>query len=226
MQNSYKKLQNILFRKFITAWRNGNWQNLSAKQIWNEIFWECQTKHGIKPQVLIKEFKTTPYALPPALLVSLRETEKHYQEEQIRKSSTTKNLINMADEKKLVKDINQSANTDSREMIPVWILYAILSGTTAMGFWVLAHECGHGAFSKNKTLETSIGYVLHSILLVPYFSWQRSHSIHHRFTNHITKAVQGRTFEVLSFRALLQVRPTSIFIADALVSKYRRSSRK
>ncbi len=72
------------------------------------------------------------------------------------------------------------------KMIPIWILYAILSGTTAMGFWVLAHECGHGAFSRNKTLETIIGYTIHSFLLVPYFSWQRSHAIHHRFTNNIT----------------------------------------
>jgi len=72
------------------------------------------------------------------------------------------------------------------QMIPIWIFYAFISGTTAMGFWVIAHECGHGAFSKNKILETTIGYILHSLLLVPYFSWQRSHSIHHRFTNHIT----------------------------------------
>ena len=71
-------------------------------------------------------------------------------------------------------------------MIPIWILYAFLSGTTAMGFWVLAHECGHGAFSRNKTLETVIGYLLHSLLLVPYFSWQRSHAVHHRFTNNVT----------------------------------------
>ncbi len=75
----------------------------------------------------------------------------------------------------------------SVSMLPIWILYAIVSGTTAMGFWVLAHECGHGAFSKNKLLETFVGYLLHSMLLVPYFSWQRSHSIHHRFTNHISK---------------------------------------
>ncbi len=71
-------------------------------------------------------------------------------------------------------------------MFPVWVLYSLVSGTTAMGFWVLAHECGHGAFSDNRKLETFIGYVLHSMLLVPYFSWQRSHSVHHRFTNHIT----------------------------------------
>tara|TARA_Y100001968_G_scaffold147435_2_gene134872 strand:- start:1779 stop:2951 length:1173 start_codon:yes stop_codon:yes gene_type:complete len=74
----------------------------------------------------------------------------------------------------------------SQEMIPVWIIYSLVSGTTAMGFWVLAHECGHGAFSNNKSLQTVIGYLLHSFLLVPYFSWQRSHSVHHRFTNHIT----------------------------------------
>ena len=72
------------------------------------------------------------------------------------------------------------------KMIPIWIIYAFLSGTTAMGFWVIAHECGHGAFSKNKTLETIVGYLLHSLLLVPYFSWQRSHAVHHRFTNNVT----------------------------------------
>ena len=71
-------------------------------------------------------------------------------------------------------------------MIPVWIIYSFLSGTTAMGFWVIAHECGHGAFSKNKILESITGYLLHSLLLVPYFSWQRSHAVHHRFTNNIT----------------------------------------
>ena len=43
-------------------------------------------------------------------------------------------------------------------MIPIWILYSLISGTTAMGFWVIAHECGHGAFYKNKYLETIIGY--------------------------------------------------------------------
>ena len=66
------------------------------------------------------------------------------------------------------------------KMIPIWIIYSLLSGTTAMGFWVIAHECGHGAFSKNKTLETITGYLLHSLLLVPYFSWQRSHAVHIR----------------------------------------------
>lgn len=69
--------------------------------------------------------------------------------------------------------------------VPIWTAYAAVTGTVAMGLWVLAHECGHGAFSPNKKLQDAIGFILHSILLVPYFSWQRSHAVHHQYTNHM-----------------------------------------
>lgn len=51
----------------------------------------------------------------------------------------------------------------------------------------MAHECGHGAFSDNRTLQDAVGYIYHSVLLVPYFSWQRSHAVHHARTNHLTE---------------------------------------
>ncbi|CAM9515488.1 unnamed protein product [Discosporangium mesarthrocarpum] len=70
--------------------------------------------------------------------------------------------------------------------LPAWIAYAAVCGTVATGSWVVAHECGHGAFSDNRLLQDTVGYVLHSLLLVPYFSWQRSHAIHHANTNHMT----------------------------------------
>ena len=69
--------------------------------------------------------------------------------------------------------------------LPAWICYAIVAGTAGTGCWVVAHECGHRAFAKQNWLQDVIGYCLHSILLVPYFSWQRSHSIHHARTNHL-----------------------------------------
>jgi hypothetical protein len=69
--------------------------------------------------------------------------------------------------------------------LPLWTAYSAVTGTVAMGLWVLAHECGHGAFSKNKTIQDTVGYVLHSLFLVPYYSWQRSHAVHHRYTNHM-----------------------------------------
>ncbi len=74
--------------------------------------------------------------------------------------------------------------------LPVWLAYAVVAGTAACGVWVIAHECGHDAFCDNRRLQNTIGFVLHSALLVPYFSWQRSHAIHHAKTNHV---IDGET---------------------------------
>ena len=72
--------------------------------------------------------------------------------------------------------------------VPNYILlpiYSIVMGTAMGGFWVLAHECGHGSFGATKWQNDSVGFVLHSALLVPYWSWQYSHNKHHKYTNHI-----------------------------------------
>jgi len=66
-----------------------------------------------------------------------------------------------------------------------WAIYAFAQGTAAIGWWVLAHECGHGGFSPYRLLNDTVGWVLHSVLLVPYFSWQYSHAKHHSKTNHL-----------------------------------------
>lgn len=67
-----------------------------------------------------------------------------------------------------------------------WSAYAFWMGTILTGPWVLAHECGHGAFSPSQTFNDIIGFILHQALLVPYFAWQYSHAKHHRRTNHLT----------------------------------------
>jgi fatty acid desaturase len=90
--------------------------------------------------------------------------------------------------------------------IPVWILYSIVTGTVATGNWVIAHECGHGAFSDNKTLQTLIGYLLHTALLVPFFSWQRSHAVHHMNTNHMTHGETHVPYTMDTGRRTLAVR--------------------
>ncbi|KAF6002340.1 linoleoyl-CoA desaturase [Cyanidiococcus yangmingshanensis] len=90
-------------------------------------------------------------------------------------------------------DLSKSLHKDSvsgalwtRMLVCVlWSLYAAVTGTVATGAWVAAHECGHGAFCDNAWLQNLIGFMLHSSLLVPYFSWQRSHAVHHARTNHL-----------------------------------------
>ncbi len=68
---------------------------------------------------------------------------------------------------------------------PLWLLYAVVTGTVAAGCWVIAHECGHHAFHPNRRVEAVVGFVLHSLLLVPYYTWQRSHAVHHANCNHL-----------------------------------------
>jgi omega-6 fatty acid desaturase / acyl-lipid omega-6 desaturase (Delta-12 desaturase) len=66
-----------------------------------------------------------------------------------------------------------------------WMTYAFWMGTILTGPWVLAHECGHGAFSPSQTFNDIVGFVVHQALLVPYFAWQYTHAKHHRRTNHL-----------------------------------------
>ena len=68
---------------------------------------------------------------------------------------------------------------------PLWIVYGVVTGTVAMGCWVIAHECGHRAFHPNRQVESWVGFILHSLLLVPYHSWARSHAVHHAHCNHL-----------------------------------------
>ena len=44
----------------------------------------------------------------------------------------------------------------------LWTLYGFMTGLPATGLWVIAHECGHQAFSPSKTINNTVGWVLHS----------------------------------------------------------------
>lgn len=42
----------------------------------------------------------------------------------------------------------------------LWSLYGFAAGLVATGLWVIAHECGHQAFSESKTINNTVGWVL------------------------------------------------------------------
>jgi len=73
--------------------------------------------------------------------------------------------------------------------IAAWVLYGFTQGCVGTGLWILGHECGHGAFSKYEQVNDFLGWLTHSALLVPYFSWKISHARHHRYTGNIAKDV-------------------------------------
>lgn len=68
-----------------------------------------------------------------------------------------------------------------------WVLYGFTQGLVGTGLWILAHEAGHCAFSKYSRLNDLVGWITHSVLLVPYFSWKFSHHRHHLFAGHLDK---------------------------------------
>ena len=67
-----------------------------------------------------------------------------------------------------------------------WLAYWWYQGLTFTGLWVIAHECGHGGFTNSRLVNDAVGFVLHSALLSPYFSWAITHAKHHHYTNHMT----------------------------------------
>ncbi|KAF2688750.1 delta(12) fatty acid desaturase [Lentithecium fluviatile CBS 122367] len=69
----------------------------------------------------------------------------------------------------------------------LWAGYTFVQGLFGTGLWVLAHECGHQSFSPSKTLNDTVGWICHSALLVPYFSWKISHGKHHKATGHMER---------------------------------------
>ena len=69
----------------------------------------------------------------------------------------------------------------------LWSVYGIAQGLVFTGLWVIAHECGHQAFSPSKYVNNTVGWILHSALLVPYHSWRISHARHHAGTGHMTR---------------------------------------
>ncbi|KAJ9549757.1 hypothetical protein OSB04_022300 [Centaurea solstitialis] len=66
-----------------------------------------------------------------------------------------------------------------------WPLYWLAQGCVLMAFWILGHECSHHSFSEYQWVDDTVGFFIHSVCLVPYFSLKYSHRRHHAHTNNI-----------------------------------------
>ncbi|KAF9468577.1 fatty acid desaturase-domain-containing protein [Collybia nuda] len=104
----------------------------------------------------------------------------------------------------------------------LWSLYGFWAGLFATGLWVIAHECGHQAFSESKTVNNIVGWILHSALGVPYHSWRITHAKHHASTGHMT---QDQVF-VPSTRSELGLPPLNPEGEDRLGSRVSAEIKK
>lgn len=63
-----------------------------------------------------------------------------------------------------------------------WILGQLLVATAFVQWFGILHECGHRTFFRRRWINTAVGQVAGFFALIPYASWQRVHSLHHRWT--------------------------------------------
>ncbi|KAF9553882.1 hypothetical protein CPC08DRAFT_210954 [Agrocybe pediades] len=62
----------------------------------------------------------------------------------------------------------------------LWLSYWWFQGLVFTGIWIIGHECGHGSFVRSRVLSEAIGFICHTTLCTPYFSWKFTHQLHHR----------------------------------------------
>lgn len=62
-----------------------------------------------------------------------------------------------------------------------WLALALgcLNGLFLVRIFIIQHDCGHGAFLRNRRLQDWIGRILGVLTLTPYAVWRRTHAIHH-----------------------------------------------
>lgn len=77
--------------------------------------------------------------------------------------------------------------------ISPWLALAIAmaNGLFLVRIFLIQHDCGHGAFFRNRHLSDWIGRALGVLTLTPYDVWRRSHSIHHSSAGNLDKRGMG-----------------------------------
>jgi acyl-lipid omega-3 desaturase len=66
-------------------------------------------------------------------------------------------------------------------------IYAICQGTIGCAIFLIAHDCGHNAFSNYKLINFIIGLISNTFFLTPYYSWRLGHQNHHINVQDINK---------------------------------------
>ncbi|WP_242083502.1 fatty acid desaturase family protein [Aestuariivivens sediminis] len=71
-----------------------------------------------------------------------------------------------------------SSNNDG---ILYWTGQLLLSFFFLQAF-ILLHECAHLSFFKTRSINKVLGHVFGFLSMIPYYSWQQMHNLHHRWT--------------------------------------------
>ncbi|UWR03577.1 fatty acid desaturase [Ruegeria conchae] len=86
-----------------------------------------------------------------------------------------------------------------------WLAFAIsaLNAAFLLRLFAIQHDCGHGAFFKNRAVSDWVGRVIGVLTLTPYDVWRRTHSTHHNSSGNLDKRGMGdvHTLTVAEYKA-------------------------
>lgn len=66
--------------------------------------------------------------------------------------------------------------------IPLLLFLWVCHGSAMVGLIILAHDCGHYAFSKSRRVCHAVGHLMTSFVMVGFHNWQISHNHHHAYS--------------------------------------------
>ncbi len=73
--------------------------------------------------------------------------------------------------------------------ISIWpaMALAVLNAAFLVRVFMIQHDCGHGAFFKNRRIGDWTGRILGVLTLTPYDVWRKTHAIHHASTGNLDR---------------------------------------
>ena len=95
--------------------------------------------------------------------------------------------------------------------ISPWLAMALALANAAflVRLFMIQHDCGHGAFFKNRRVGDWMGRFIGVLSLTPYDIWRKTHSIHHATTGNLDKRT-GETVRDIRFELHAEVGSTLI----------------
>ncbi len=77
--------------------------------------------------------------------------------------------------------------------VSYWLTFAISLANAAflLRLFTIQHDCGHGAFFKNRHVSDWVGRGLGVLTLTPYDVWRRTHSVHHSSAGNLGRRGMG-----------------------------------
>ncbi|QAY77972.1 fatty acid desaturase [Sphingosinicella sp. BN140058] len=67
------------------------------------------------------------------------------------------------------------------------LILALPAAGFLLRLFLIQHDCGHGAFFKNRSANDWVGRCIGVLTLSPYDFWRRTHAIHHAGTGNLDK---------------------------------------